>query len=306
MPKDVESYYQEAGRAGRDGSAADCVLLWSDSDIVLNRFLIEKGEGAPGIPPEVQDQLKRLEMDRLNRMADYCRTLGCLRAYLLRYFGEEPESDNCGNCSNCTGDFETKDITVDAQKILSCIARTDNRFGASTIAAVLRGTMNEQIEKYNLDGLSTYGIMKGASEKYIRQVIGELRMQGYLSVDESTIYRVPALTTKAREILTGGVHVFMKVQQTAEQVAAKSRTRQSVKDDTVRNGGLLEQLKAERNRFARALAVPAYVVFTDAALYDMCRVMPKTIDELLTVAGVGKVKAEKYGENFLEIIRKFG
>jgi len=306
MPKDVESYYQEAGRAGRDGSDADCVLLWSDSDLVLNRFLIEKGEGASGIAPEVQEQLKRLEMDRLGKMADYCRTLGCLRAYLLRYFGEEPESENCGNCSNCTGDFETKDITVDAQKILSCIARTDNRFGATTIAAVLRGTMNEQIEKYNLDAQSTYGIMRGTTEKYIRQVIGELRMQGYLSVDESTIYRIPSLTPKARDLLTGGAHVFMKVQQTAERVTAKSRTRQRVKDDTVQNGGLLEQLKAERNRFARALGVPAYVVFTDAALYDMCRIMPKNTDELLTVSGVGKVKAQKYGESFLEIIRKFG
>ena len=195
---------------------------------------------------------------------------------------------------------------MDAQKILSCIARTNNTYGASTIAAVLRGTMNEQIEKHNLDALSTYGIMKGETDKYIRQVIGELRMQGYLSVDESTIYRIPALTPKARDLLTGGAHVFMKVQQTAEKIAAKSRLKKNVKDDTVVNGGLLEQLKAERSRFARALAVPAYVVFTDAALYDMCRVMPKTIDELLTVSGVGKVKAEKYGESFLEIIRKFG
>ncbi len=303
MPKDVESYYQEAGRAGRDGEEAECVLLWSESDIVLNKFLIDKSEPIPGILPEAAEQLRRLELDRLAKMTDYCRTLGCLRAYLIRYFGEDTEEENCGNCSNCTGDYNIKDITVDAQKILSCIARTGNTYGSGTIAAILRASMNEQIEKHGLDSVSTYGIMKGSSEKYIRGIIDQLRIQGYLAVDESSIYRIPTLTPKARDILYGGVHVYMKEALTAAQI--KTKRKKEVPHANLQNGGLLEQLKAERNVLARAMSVPAYVIFTDATLYDMCSLMPRNMDEFLDVKGVGKAKAEKYGEIFLDIIKRF-
>nr|WP_325215253.1 DNA helicase RecQ [uncultured Oscillibacter sp.] len=298
MPKDLESYYQEAGRAGRDGSPARCVLLYAPGDVRTAKFLITSSQEAQEGDPE---RLRR-DLSRLERMVAYCKTGGCLRADLLDYFGEIHKG-SCGNCGNCAGDFVERDITVEAQKILSAVARVEKRYayglGAAVIIKLLRGSRDQRILRLRLDQLPTHGALKGLDRDRIQRYIDHLMEEGYLRSDGEE-YPVLRLTARAGDVLFRGERVFLRERAPEAGAAGRTVPRAAAQEA---DGSLLAALKALRFRLAQAAGVPAYVVFSNAALADMAALRPLDMEEFLQVSGVGRVKAERYGEAFLKAIR---
>ena len=296
MPKNIESYYQEAGRAGRDGGAADCLLLFSAGDVQLCRYLIDNGGDANnGLTPEEQEEVKRRDRRRLREMEQYCKSSTCLRGQILRYFGDDA-MDFCGNCGNCGGEWEAQDITTQAQKILSCAARMKGRYGVALIAHTLRGVDNLRVRELRLHELPTFGAMKGARQQEIFDLTAHLICMGYLSQSDGQ-YPTIALAPKAKAVLFEGERVTMRMAKSAhEERALREAPRAAV------SPALLAKLKELRLSLARKHSVPAYVVFSDAALADMCARLPKTPEEFLQVSGVGQRKLEQYGAVFLDVI----
>lgn len=315
MPKSPEAYYQEAGRAGRDGSNADCVLLYSGGDLHTALYFIDNMEGE-GLSGSELAQVKKQEKRRLNAMVDYCTTDKCLREFLLNYFGEKCEY--CSGCGNCQGEFGEADITDAAQRIISCVFRISQRgqkFGSATIAEVLKGSRTEKITDRGLDSLSTYGIMSNYKKARINQLIDSLVKGGYLRRSDDE-YRLISVTEKGdravknREKITERVRIGASVPDTEEEkiipaspAAAKriaAETALSRDDKTLFN--LLKELRVS---IAKEKNIPAYLVFSNAALEEMALKKPLSREEFLEINGVGSVKSETYGELFITAIKSY-
>lgn len=298
MPKNMEAYVQEAGRAGRDGEPSQCILLFSGQDIMTQKFLIEQNQQ--------DDERKHNDYRKLQQMLDYCYTNRCLRNAMLDYFGEVHEGNPCGTCSSCTDERELVDMTVDAQKIFSCIHRMRERFGVSMVASVLKGSRNKKVLQYGFESLSTYGAMSNRTEKEISEVINVMASDGYLALSEGQ-YPVLKLQPLAADVLKGQRQVMQRVARpsvtSGTGSTGYSRRRDQDHSPSAVNETVFEQLRLVRRELAGKERVPSYIIFNDATLREMSVVCPQTEAEILKIKGVGEVKFRKYGKPFLDFFQ---
>ena len=301
MPRNMENYYQEAGRAGRDGELAECILLYGGQDVITNQFFIEHEFEEDELTPDVRALVREKNREKLKKMTFYCFTNECLRGYILRYFGEYL-GNYCGNCSNCLTQFEEVDITKEGRALIGCVKEARERYGMGVIIDAVHGASNAKVKQYHLDKNPYYNQLPAVPVYKLRQILQYLLMEEYLMLTKEE-YSILKLTKKSMEVFQEDAFISMKMAKERGIVQKKAR---GEKEEDLRSEDerLFAELRNLRMELAREAKVPPYIIFSDKSLRMMCRIRPRSRGEMLSISGVGEYKYEKYGEKFLNIIGK--